>query len=85
MEEKNNVLTFEYSLNFESTQSKYFIEIDKESLNEIFQPYYTTKKEGTGLGLTLVKKIVDDHAGEIKIQSKEGEGTNICILFPLNE
>lgn len=56
--------------------------IPAQDLPKIFDPYYTTKNRGTGLGLAMVLKIVEAHDGEIKVVSKEGEGTVITIILP---
>ncbi|RKZ25602.1 hypothetical protein DRQ29_06075 [bacterium] len=56
--------------------------IPKEQLKHIFTPLHTTKKEGTGLGLFIAKKIVDGHNGNILVESSEGEGTTFKILIP---
>jgi len=53
--------------------------IDNETVDRIFRPYYTTKKKGTGLGLALVQKIVDDHDGEIQVTSEMGHGTRVTV------
>jgi len=55
--------------------------IKKDVLKNIFTPYYTTKKKGTGLGLTIVQKIVEDHNGEIGIESEKGKGTRVRVLL----
>lgn len=52
---------------------------------QIFNPYFTTKATGTGLGLAIVSKIVEDHLGEIVVQSAEGEGTVITLFLPAAE
>lgn len=57
----------------------------KEILEHIFDPYYTTKKTGTGLGLSLVHRIVTDHKGEIKVSSKPKQGTLFTVRLPLKE
>ncbi|MBN2030381.1 HAMP domain-containing protein [bacterium] len=53
--------------------------IDSETLDKIFHPYYTTKEKGTGLGLAIVQKIVEDHDGEIRIESEKGKGTRVIV------
>ena len=57
--------------------------IAEENLTKIFEPYFTTKEFGSGLGLTLVYKIVKEHGGEISLNSREGEGTTFTIGFPI--
>lgn len=59
--------------------------IKQEDLGRIFEPYHTTKQTGTGLGLMLVQRIVQDHGGQIEIVSKPGAGTVFTILLPLAE
>jgi signal transduction histidine kinase len=59
------------------------IGINAENLKKIFEPYFTTKESGTGLGLTLVYKIIREHRGEISVESREGEGTNFEIILPV--
>ena len=54
-----------------------------EDLKDIFDPFVTTKPKGTGLGLPICRKIVEDHEGEIRIQSKLGEGTVSIIILPI--
>jgi signal transduction histidine kinase len=50
----------------------------------IFEPFMTYgKKHGTGLGMAIVKKVIDDHHGKIEIDSEMGKGTTIRILLPL--
>jgi signal transduction histidine kinase len=57
--------------------------IPEENLDKIFEPYFTTREFGSGLGLTLVYKIVKEHLGEIAVSSKPGEGTTISLSFPI--
>ena len=59
------------------------IGIPEENLVKIFEPYFTTKETGTGLGLTLVFKIVREHQGEINVRSREGEGSVFIITLPM--
>jgi PAS domain S-box-containing protein len=59
--------------------------IPEEQINRIFEPFYTTKKKGTGLGLMIVQRIVRGHGGRIDLQSKVGRGTTFRIWLPLQE
>jgi len=58
--------------------------IPEESRAKIFEPYYSTKKSGSGLGLMVVWRIVKAHGGAIGLDSREGEGTTISIALPLD-
>ena len=53
--------------------------ISKENLDKIFEPLFTTKTKGTGLGMAIVKKIIDRHKGTISINSEPGKGTAVTI------
>lgn len=57
--------------------------ISEEMLGKIFEPYFTTKATGTGLGLTVVYKVVKEHEGDISVVSKIGEGTCFTISLPV--
>lgn len=57
--------------------------ISEEKLNKIFEPYYTTKATGTGLGLTTVYKIIKEFSGDISVKSIVGEGTSFIISIPV--
>ncbi len=59
--------------------------IPKEVIEHILEPFYTTKKDGTGLGLSVSYGIVKDHKGDIRIESQEGKGTKVIIELPLIE
>ncbi|MDR2103552.1 MAG: HAMP domain-containing protein [Treponema sp.] len=59
--------------------------ISKEDSSQIFTPYYTTKESGTGLGLPIVERIVNDHGGTIWFNSAEGIGTTFFIDLPVEE
>ncbi len=59
--------------------------IPQEQLNRIFEPFYTTKKKGTGLGLMIVQRIVRAHGGRIELESHVGRGTTFRIWLPLHE
>lgn len=56
--------------------------ISSESLNRVFEPFYTTKEHGTGLGLLVSQKIIQDHGGSLKLASKATGGTIAEILLP---
>jgi len=58
--------------------------IKKENMDRIFEPFFTTKEkgEGTGLGLSLCKKLIEANKGRIEVESKEGEGSIFRILIP---
>jgi len=60
------------------------IGIPAESINEIFNPFFSTKKKGTGLGLAISYKIIKDHKGEIKISSELGKGSSFVIYLPVS-
>jgi signal transduction histidine kinase len=59
--------------------------IPEEKLNLLFQPFFTTKKKGTGLGLMIVQRIIREHAGRIDVESKPGKGTTFRVWLPLHE
>jgi two-component system, sporulation sensor kinase E len=56
--------------------------ISAENLGRVFEPYFTTKPSGTGLGLLIVRRIVREHGGELSIESSEGKGLNLTIRLP---
>jgi two-component system sensor histidine kinase HydH len=58
--------------------------ISAEGVNQIFDPYFTTKSTGTGLGLAIVHNIVEAHGGEVRVESEPGQGTVFHILLPLS-
>lgn len=55
------------------------------NLSRVFEPYFTTKPTGTGLGLLIVRRIVREHGGELSIESNEGEGLTLTIRLPYIE
>jgi len=57
--------------------------ISEEDLPKIFEPYFTTKENGTGLGLTITFKIVKEHDGEISVASHPGQGSSFTINLPV--
>lgn len=58
--------------------------IAEDALNRIFEPFYSRKSGGTGLGLTVVEKFVHVHGGKVRIESQEGRGTLVQIDLPVN-
>ncbi len=56
--------------------------IGEESLGKVFDPFYSTRAEGTGLGLTIVHRIVDEHDGHIELESRPGRGTTFTVSLP---
>ncbi len=56
--------------------------IEDEHINKIFQPFFTTKSTGTGLGLSHVYKVIEEHGGNIEIKSLVGEGTTFDFILP---
>ncbi|MBU0674637.1 MAG: PAS domain-containing protein [Proteobacteria bacterium] len=59
------------------------IGIAEEDLGRITDPYYTTKKDGTGLGLSMASKIIEEHGGSIVVTSKVNSGTQVAVQLPL--
>ena len=58
--------------------------ISDENMSKLFQPLFTTKAKGTGLGLAVSKRIVEAHGGEIIVESEEGVGTSLTIKIPMH-
>ncbi len=70
---------------FDVTVSDSGCGIPKESLARLFNPFFTTREKGTGLGLALVKKAVDLHRGEITVESESGKGSRFTISLPIRQ
>ncbi len=58
------------------------VPIPAELVDKVFEPYFTTKRSGTGLGLATVKKVVEEHQGQISIESEPNKGTTLTLLMP---
>jgi signal transduction histidine kinase len=59
--------------------------IEEENILNIGEPFYTTKKDGTGLGLMVTNQIIKDHKGEFNIQSRLEKGTRVEVVLPTNQ
>lgn len=59
--------------------------IPEDEAKKIFEPFYTTKEQGLGLGMPYAKKIIDQHGGTISLSSQPGEGTRVSIALPLRQ
>ena len=57
--------------------------IPEDKMNQIFNPFFTTRKTGTGLGLSICENIIKEHQGRIEVESHEGRGTCFKISFPV--
>ena len=82
----------EFTIECDSHDNKYYITISdngcgmkEETVSRIFEPYFTTKANGTGLGMTMVYKIVKEFSGDISVESQEGKGTVFTMIFPLQQ
>ncbi|QWV93085.1 HAMP domain-containing protein [Geomonas oryzisoli] len=56
--------------------------IEEQDLEKVFQPYFTTREAGIGLGLAITERIVKEHGGRITVQSRKGEGTTFTVILP---
>ena len=59
--------------------------IEKMDLLRIYDPYFTSKPAGTGLGLAVVQKIMEAHGGKINVESIAGKGTKVFLYFPFQD
>ena len=59
--------------------------IDSRQMSHIFDPFYSTKSQGTGLGLAVIYGLVRNHEGTINVSSKVGEGTTFTVSLPLDQ
>ena len=57
--------------------------VPAEELRKVFDPFFTTKRDGTGLGLAICHGIVEQHQGEIRLESEAGRGTTALVRLPL--
>ncbi|MEK7375988.1 MAG: ATP-binding protein, partial [Candidatus Margulisiibacteriota bacterium] len=56
-----------------------------EDLKNVFDPFYTTKSSGTGMGLPITLRIIEEHRGSIKVRSEVGKGTTFIIMLPIEK
>ena len=63
----------------------YGVGIEPEDMQRIFDPFYSTKDAGTGLGLALVQRIVEDHGGRVLVDSVLDEGTSVSVILPISQ
>jgi signal transduction histidine kinase len=59
--------------------------LSEEACTKIFQPFYTTKPKGCGLGLAITKRLVEQHHGKIEVASLLGQGTAFTITLPVEQ
>ena len=59
--------------------------ISSENMEKLFQPFFTTKNNGTGLGLANAKKVIESHGGDIKVESQEGKGSVFTVILPVSK
>jgi signal transduction histidine kinase len=59
--------------------------MDQETLNRVFEAFFTTKRKGNGLGMSLCYSIIEGHGGTIEINSVLGEGTQVQVILPIPE
>jgi signal transduction histidine kinase len=59
--------------------------MDEETSKNLFNPFFTTKDKGVGLGLALTRKIIEDHRGTIEVMSAKGKGTTFVLRLPVVE
>lgn len=80
---KISVRTFNHNSSVQIIISDSGKGIEQKQLDKIFKAFYTTKHKGTGLGLTITKRIVDQHLGDIFFESDQGVGTIVTINIPI--
>ena len=70
---------------FELSVTDTGVGIAADQLERIFQPFFTTKAHGIGLGLPITKRLIEDHGGSLRVESHPGNGTTISVLLPVLE
>jgi two-component system, sporulation sensor kinase E len=69
---------FEVRLSFQDSGKG----MSSEEMQHLFQPFYTTKKNGSGLGLMTVQRIIREHGGQVEVKSSEGKQTTVTLILP---
>jgi signal transduction histidine kinase len=64
--------------------SDHGIGMDEDTASRAFEPLFTTHARGTGLGLAVVRKIVQEHGGSVSLESQSNHGTKVTVLIPLS-
>jgi len=59
--------------------------IEKEDLSRVFYPFFTTKDRGSGLGLSIVHRVIETHRGRVHVESQPGRGTRMTLLLRVGE
>ncbi|MBA7678747.1 Sporulation kinase E [subsurface metagenome] len=59
--------------------------IPKENINKLYDPFFTTKSSGTGLGLAVSYGIIKQHLGKIEVESEQGKGSTFTVSLPLSK
>lgn len=59
--------------------------IQKEDISKIFYPFFTTKDRGSGLGLSIVHRVIETHQGRVHVESRPGQGTRLTLMLPVEE
>lgn len=59
--------------------------MDKQTIANMFDPFFTTKETGTGLGMFISKKIIDNHGGRLEVQSEPAKGTTVIVFLPVSD
>jgi signal transduction histidine kinase len=57
--------------------------IPQEHIKRVFEPFFSTRAKGLGLGLATARRIIEEHAGDIEVKSEEGAGTSVFVMLPL--
>ncbi|MCI0469819.1 MAG: ATP-binding protein, partial [Nitrospirae bacterium] len=60
------------------------IGVSNDNIDKIFEPFFSAKQNGLGLGLPIAKRIIEEHGGRIELKSAEGEGTEVRLTLPLS-